>query len=1022
MGPDFSHLLDSLGWALLHSLWQGALAALVVIIFRMATKDSQAALRYGFQVLVLIACGAAFAVTFASLQLKAAASPGTGSTHISFTQVASILAPTAADGGEAIQNLSISALLNRYAPLLGVIWCLGVMLLSIRYTCAYLVTQKLRRKGLSDAPDQWSRKFRILVLNAGVRQHVQLFVSEYVRGPLTLGFFKPVVLVPASFFAGLPPEQIEAILLHEIAHIRRHDYLINLLQTAIKTLLFFHPAIHFISRKIDNDREHACDDFAVALTRDPQSLARGLAALRLDLPANRFALAADNGQTPLVARMKRLAKVSDNRRRPEHVLTSVLALTFAASVYAATGTSAEAEPDHTAGLDDLRAEKISHPSGKLGNYKFEVIEKDGRSFTAKIADDGSRWINVKGMWFDVDKSPQKVNDMPLIPVAPVEPVSLSKSDLAAVSDSVMNQYKIDLDYYIESLRNAPLSGPANLSNMLEDAETLRSAILDETHASMETPVTPFAPFDHNINLMEASFHPHKEAESREDELAGGAPSLEPGIYIDGERIDGIYDEDWYRDLQSSMKVADHDMERAMRDAEKARAKALKQAEKDIAKAMADIDRAALENDYNWQDDVTEDALERAREELERAMERIEAQQEAALDRSEHQREMALERFEEHLERQRKTSERKREAAERSREIAEARSERERDFAAKQVERELEKQLKRAERDREHAERERELAAKRIEAELERAEKERERAFERAEKERERAAERAERELERAEERREKQEKRAEMQRQQAEARHHPHETKIEDFKRDLIEQLEEDGYLSKSKKKVVITYENGNMHVNGRMAVSDVAENYCELLDRHDLKKTDSTVIKIKPNYFEFKSETRNGSMRHVIKDHHDDSTKRRKGADARSVIKPIKTPTEFVDPISFQYPTSNAWVSQRYQDKRAGKVHSGIDLAAPKNTPVIASASGVVTMAKSHGNWGNMITIAHGDGYETRYAHLNEICVAEGEQVSVGDNIGTVGSTGLSSGPHLHFEVRHQGQTRNPEELVGGI
>lgn len=921
MAPEFGHLLDSLGWAILHSLWQGVLAAVAVILFRNLTKDNHAALRYGFQVICLVGCFAAFLFTLSLYQIQPHTGHETVSVSTAAQHITAIFSGTSPVGHIA-PTTSLSEILTPYTPLLGILWCIGFMMLAARYCGAFVMTQRLRRIGISSVPGPWERRFATLVLNAGIRHEVKIFISNRVSGPLTLGFFKPVVLVPASFFAGLPAAQVEAILLHEIAHIRRHDYLINLLQTAIKTIFFFHPAIHFISRKIDNDREHACDDFAVSLTRDPKSLARALATLRMNLAPATFALAADNGNTPLVDRLQRLGDTSrTSRRRPEHVITSVATLIIAAGLYVSTSPFANAHQTLPSDTETDLTETAAHPSGKLGNYTFEQITLNDRTFTAKIADNGTRWINVDGAWYDVDRNPKAIDNLPVMPVAPQPPVA-KIADLSFLSENsaAFDQYKIDMDYYVERLKYAKfaqaepeLAGAApksqaaprpNIAEKLTRAERIQDRV--------------------NRRVAQALAESEKaraEAWDTQSKLAE-SEVLKPGLYLDGNYVDNSESKDWIKDFEKEMKR--------------------------IAKAQAYGKMSTA---------MAETARERAHERFDRKIERFEERKERALEQRERARE----------------------------EIERAQEQRER--AQEQIERRME-----------HAERMRE-----------RAEAERERAMERAERKAEREMERAERERERV-------------------------AKSYQKFSTALMEQLKKDRLISANSKSVTITYPHGEMTVNGKTVPDSKEGTYCELLSAYNLKKTHQTKIKIKPDSFYYHAQDEDGTSSHQITEDYDKTHKDAslptspEAAVAAGLESTHWTPINYTQPakentiqtLAFSHPTPKSWVSQTFSNVNAhGKRHGGIDLAAPNKTPIKASAPGIVTYAKEKGKWGNMIKITHDGGYETHYAHVGEICVSEGEQVSRGDNIGSVGSTGVSSGPHLHFEIRHNGESLNPEDHI---
>jgi beta-lactamase regulating signal transducer with metallopeptidase domain len=132
---------------------------------------------------------------------------------------------------------------------------------------------------------------------------VQVFESTAIAVPMMVGWLKPVVLLPAAALSGLTSDQIEALLAHELAHVRRHDYLVNLLQAAVETLLFYHPAVWWVSRHVRQEREHCCDDLAIAVCGDRAAYAAALADLAA-MTTPRFALAASDGS--LLARVKRI--------------------------------------------------------------------------------------------------------------------------------------------------------------------------------------------------------------------------------------------------------------------------------------------------------------------------------------------------------------------------------------------------------------------------------------------------------------------------------------------------------------------------------------------------------------------------------------------------------------------------------------------------------------------------------------------------------------------------------------------
>src|SRR5262249_44302433 len=161
------------------------------------------------------------------------------------------------------------------------------------------------------ARDAWQTLARRLSRALGVRHAVRLLESTAVQIPAVVGWLRPVILLPASTVTGLTPEQLEMILAHELAHIRRHDFLVNLLQAVVVTLLFYHPAVWWISRQVRIERENCCDDLAVAVCGTPLQYARALTRLEeLRVGAPSLAVSARGGS--LFERVRRL--VGDSTR------------------------------------------------------------------------------------------------------------------------------------------------------------------------------------------------------------------------------------------------------------------------------------------------------------------------------------------------------------------------------------------------------------------------------------------------------------------------------------------------------------------------------------------------------------------------------------------------------------------------------------------------------------------------------------------------------------------------------------
>ena len=383
-GLDFTlspTLTKALGWTLLHSLWQGALVAAVLFGTLLLLRHRAAVLRYRAAALALAAVVLLAAGTFAryygagqvivgeSVLLTAAVAPtatastaGTAATGLTAAETARATAarsprpatPAAALSapatGQATGQATAAprplaawlahALLyfDRHLPLLVLAWFVGLLLMAVRLLGGLLLVQRLRRYRVQPLPAAWQARLSTLARRAGLRRPVQLLESALVRGPVVLGHLRPVVLLPLGAVAGLAPGYLEAVLAHEVAHVLRRDYLVNLLLTVAETVFFYHPAVWFMSGCLRTERENCCDDLATALVDgDALRLARALTALaewtqaQAQLPAlartaPQLALAALGGRGSLLGRVRRLVQSRPAPTRTEGALAMALLL------------------------------------------------------------------------------------------------------------------------------------------------------------------------------------------------------------------------------------------------------------------------------------------------------------------------------------------------------------------------------------------------------------------------------------------------------------------------------------------------------------------------------------------------------------------------------------------------------------------------------------------------------------------------------------------------------------------------
>ncbi len=400
MNAWLSHtLVQCLGWTLVHFVWQGAVIAGLLAVCLRCLRRASANLRYlaGCVAMLLIALTPVMTFYLLADQGGPVAREPVAKTF-SVTYEDAGIAPLAANAPlkTAVvekpvvkQSPGFPERLEKFLPWLVAGWCAGVLAFSCRLLAGWLQIRRLKRTAGTALIGPWPERLAKLARRARVSRPLQLLQSAWVEVPTVIGWLRPVILLPAACLAGLTPAQLEAILAHELAHVRRHDYLINLLQNAVETLLFYHPAVWWVSRRMREEREHCCDDLAVRICGDAIGYARALATLEEMRPASaQLALAASGA--PLLARIRRLlGKPERSTVRPAWPLAGIL-VAILMSVLLAVGL--RNSPAAAAGMVETRATPL-----KIGQDKPKPTRKP-------VSVHGGPYINIKIKWVEMDET------------------------------------------------------------------------------------------------------------------------------------------------------------------------------------------------------------------------------------------------------------------------------------------------------------------------------------------------------------------------------------------------------------------------------------------------------------------------------------------------------------------------------------------------------------------------------------------------------------------------------------------
>jgi beta-lactamase regulating signal transducer with metallopeptidase domain/beta-lactamase class D len=312
-------ILYGLAQGLLHSIWQCAAVAFLLAGALALLRGSSSNVRY-----VASCCAMALMLLLPSATVWKFLSSTSSVQMVDASEVAGapgefVIEP--APGGRLYEkpvtpsagslqpawNESPTERAARLLPWLTLVWLAGVMLLSMRTLGGLVLARRMKLHGARPVSGLWRERAAEIARKLSVSSPVKVLESSLVSVPTAVGWLRPAILLPASAFTGLTPQQLEAVLAHELAHVRRNDYLVNVLQTGVETLLFYHPAVWWVSRQIRAEREHVCDDMAVRVTGDAMTYARALTRIeRLRTTAPRLAMAADGGS--LKSRVSRLVE------------------------------------------------------------------------------------------------------------------------------------------------------------------------------------------------------------------------------------------------------------------------------------------------------------------------------------------------------------------------------------------------------------------------------------------------------------------------------------------------------------------------------------------------------------------------------------------------------------------------------------------------------------------------------------------------------------------------------------------
>ena len=365
------HAMHALGWSLLHFLWQGtALAALAAVLMALFQRSSA---RYVVGVSVLVLMSLAPLATFSYLQHADVPSNARKSTPL-----VSAAWPLATSTSPTIPSQTLRVSSSDAIAWLVQAWLFGVAIFSLRSAGGFLLLERERRKRASVVGERVLEICYTLQDQLGISRTIQYCECKWLQAPAVIGWFRPVVFLPATALTGLSEDQLQAVIAHELAHIQRLDAFVNVFQVCLETLLFYHPAVWWLNKRIRSEREHCCDDIAVSLCGDAVEYARALTLMEELRSAPVFAMAANRG--PLTDRIMRVLGLKTLRAgmRGIGLIGSLLCLSAAL----------------VAGNALLN---LAHPATARANSRLQAVSEsaDKNAGTAKPSPSVSQTIDTK---------------------------------------------------------------------------------------------------------------------------------------------------------------------------------------------------------------------------------------------------------------------------------------------------------------------------------------------------------------------------------------------------------------------------------------------------------------------------------------------------------------------------------------------------------------------------------------------------------------------------------------------------
>jgi bla regulator protein blaR1 len=326
-----ARLAAATAWSLLHVLWQGSFVGIMLAVALRAMRNSPATTRYALSCGALAALVLCPLLTLLWIELTAGHPAATALLYVPL--VAGKASALSSAGGSTSRGLvGFVRTLQPWLPAILWIWLLGAGLKAVRIAAGLIRSRSLRLTSHACTGAPLFEMVRRLSGAVEIPRNLQLLVSPDTDIPVVMGWRKPAILLPPSFLQDLSSEEMETVIVHELAHIQRRDYPMNVAQAGVEALFFYHPVVRWISRQIRREREHCCDDIALCVSGSPLACAKALTALEERRSSSVHSLSPAASRGDLTMRIRRILASEPKKPPRPGVTISLVSLSLCTSV------------------------------------------------------------------------------------------------------------------------------------------------------------------------------------------------------------------------------------------------------------------------------------------------------------------------------------------------------------------------------------------------------------------------------------------------------------------------------------------------------------------------------------------------------------------------------------------------------------------------------------------------------------------------------------------------------------------